>query len=71
MESECTNSDIEGAYVQKADPEDTLIYLVPLCKKHRESKEELEILDTCAFVSTNIKTTCGRSGSKTLGENEL
>ena len=85
LEKDCTNIDIDGCYVQKTDgldlqsvgldlqsrPKDSSIYLIPLCQKHRESTTELEILDTCKFVSTDLKTTCGRTTAIEVKEGEL
>ncbi len=78
LEADCRNHEVDGSYVTKSKTDsttneqiDSAIYLIPLCQEHRESKEELDILDTCIFVTTDLKTTCGRRDSKELKEGEL
>jgi hypothetical protein len=55
----CGKKDLQGIHVQKLDPNDTEIYIVPLCKEHAESKAELNILEATKLVSADLKKTCG------------
>jgi hypothetical protein len=71
VEKNCNETDIEGAHVQLADSEDTILYIVPLCSKHRKSKEILSIIDSCKLVSADINTTCGVAGMAYLKEGEI
>lgn len=57
----CTNKDIEGAHVQKANSEDEKWYICPLCKEHNHSKGTFEILSHVDLASANKKITCERS----------
>ena len=71
VEQGCNEIDIEGAHVSKSESEDTTLYIVPLCSKHRASKEILSIIDSCKLVSADINTTCGVEGVFYLKEGEL
>ena len=58
-ESSCTEKDqLVGAHVQKADSSDKKWYIIPFCKKHNASSEELEIYNNYSLVSANKKETC-------------
>jgi hypothetical protein len=59
----CSNIDLAGCPVIRSNPEDNNIYIIPLCKEHSQSKEELKILPSCPFVSANLKITCGDAGT--------
>ena len=71
VEIGCNETYIEGAHVQLAESEDTTIYIVPLCSKHRKSKETLSIIDSCKLVSADINKTCGVAGMVYLKEGEI
>lgn len=55
-EKSCTNTDLVGAHVQKADSLDDNWYIIPLCKIHNASSGILEVYGP--FVSANKKGTC-------------
>ena len=55
----CSESSLKGVYVQRTDPDDTRIYVVPLCEKHSESKEAIEISDHAKLITADITKTCG------------
>ena len=55
----CGKVDIIGTHVQKTDHKDQTIYILPLCTKHSESKEELNILPSTKFVLADPLKTCG------------
>jgi len=55
----CGKVDIVGAHVQKTDPNDKTIYILPLCKEHSESAIELNILPSTKFVLADLIKTCG------------
>ena len=59
----CPNIDLIGCAVTKSNPEDTNIYIIPLCKAHSESKDEMKIVPSCPLVSANLKITCGEAGT--------
>ena len=71
VEQGCNGTDLEGAHVQLADSDDTAIYIVPLCSKHRASKEILSIIDSCKLISADINKTCGVEGMTYLKEGEI
>jgi len=66
----CNNFDMVGSHIQKVDSEDQDIYIIPLCKKHSESDEVLEIFNDIPLVSANVKTTCLNNASITLEQGE-
>jgi hypothetical protein len=57
-ESNCINKDLVGAHVQKSSLTDNSWYIIPLCKAHNNSSEELEVLSDIKFVSANKSLTC-------------
>lgn len=57
-EKSCTNKDLVGAHVQKANSTDTNWYIIPLCNAHNQATRELEVSDTYRLVSANKKETC-------------
>jgi hypothetical protein len=61
VEKTCRNTDLLGAHVQKANSSDSNWYIVPLCNSHNKSSGELDISDSCTFVSANRKETCEKS----------
>ena len=71
VEKNCNETDIEGTHVQLADSEDTTIYIVPLCSKHRASKEIISIIDSCKLISADINKTCGVASMAYLKDGEI
>lgn len=59
-EVSCTNTDLVGAHVQKADSYDSAWYIYPLCNKHNQAGGTLEVSDTYKLVSANKSQTCER-----------
>lgn len=55
-EKSCTETKLVGAHVQKMTSDDW--FIIPLCKKHNNSKEDLEVVDSTVFVSANRSKTC-------------
>jgi|ERR1035437_7790800 hypothetical protein len=55
----CSGTDLTGVHVQRTDPDDTRIYVVPLCEKHGKSKEAIEISDHTKLITADITKTCG------------
>lgn len=51
-------NDLVGAHVQKADSDDNKWYIIPFCKTHNASTEELEIYSDYTLVSANKSKTC-------------
>jgi hypothetical protein len=60
-EKKCTETDLVGAHVQKANSTDSSWYIIPLCKKHNKSEGEIEISDDFMLVSANKKETCEKN----------
>lgn len=58
-EVNCWSRDLVGSHVIKVDSNDQKTYIVPLCKAHNKSTEEIEI-GTTTLVSANVQETCGR-----------
>ncbi len=60
-EKRCLHKPEVGAHVQKAHSGDARWYIIPLCKAHNgETGKSLDIIDTVALVSANVKDTCGK-----------
>jgi hypothetical protein len=57
-EKSCIGTDLVGAHVQKTTS-DLKWYIIPLCKTHNASKDELEVVESTVFVSANKSETCG------------
>jgi hypothetical protein len=57
--SNCSASNLTGTHVQRTDPDDSRIYVVPLCEKHCNSREAIEISDHTKLISADISKTCG------------
>lgn len=57
--SACTNTDLVGAHVQKANSTDEKWYIVPLCRAHNNSAEVLDVGAT-ALVPANRSETCDK-----------
>jgi hypothetical protein len=57
-EKNCTNKDIVGAHVQKANSTNKSWYIIPLCQSHNKSTSDLETVESCTLVSANKKETC-------------
>ena len=49
-----------GAFVQTAEAGDLNWYVLPLCRKHSESKAPLEVSPFTPLVSANVKETCAK-----------
>jgi hypothetical protein len=54
----CTNTDLVGAHVQKADSPDNKWYIYPLCNAHNQHKGELDVSSAYKLVSANKQETC-------------
>ncbi len=59
-EIKCTNKDLVGAHVQKADSTDNNWYIIPLCNSHNQSTGIMEVSDSYKLVSANKKETCDK-----------
>jgi len=57
-EAGCISEDMVGAHVQKANSDDNRWYIVPLCKLHNLSTNELEVVGP--LISANREETCER-----------
>ena len=57
----CSNIDLIGCPVTKFNSKDKGIYIIPFCKEHSKSTEELKILPSCPFVSADLTITCGEA----------
>ncbi|AEW85175.1 hypothetical protein B0A78_12095 [Flavobacterium columnare NBRC 100251 = ATCC 23463] len=58
-EKSCSEKkDLVGAHVQKSDSSDMSWYIIPLCKTHNKSTDDLEITTSRKLVSANKKETC-------------
>ena len=55
----CSNIDLIGCGVTKIRKKDESIYIIPMCKKHSQSEDEMKILPSCPLISADIKITCG------------
>jgi hypothetical protein len=53
--------DLVGAHVKKTNVKDNIWYIIPLCKKHNNSTDELEIRDHIVLVPANVAETCGKN----------
>ena len=62
-ERTCTNSDLVGGHVKKADGFDDDFYIFPLCNRHNQSSGILEVSDSYALVSARMSQTCGASAA--------
>lgn len=58
QEVACTNKDLVGAHVQKANSLDNKWYIYPLCNKHNRHDGELEVSDAFKLVPANKNETC-------------
>jgi hypothetical protein len=70
---DCQEGRISGTHVQKSEMTDTIvdsvvtkseltdskIYILPLCEKHANELEELDIRPLSVFANANTKETCG------------
>jgi len=61
IEKSCINKDLVGAHIQKANSTDQNWYIIPLCKTHNASTEEIEISDSYKLVSANKNLSCEKS----------
>jgi hypothetical protein len=57
-EKTCTNKELVGAHVQKADSTDSYWYIIPLCHSHNKTTGELELSDGYRLVRANKQVTC-------------
>jgi len=57
-EKSCAGTNLVGAHVQIDNSKDNNWYIVPLCKKHNASTEELELFEGTALAPANKKKTC-------------
>jgi hypothetical protein len=55
---DCYRTDIVGAHVQKYNSTNRNWYIVPLCREHNQSTNDLEISENVAFASANTSRTC-------------
>ena len=58
-EVSCINKDLVGSHVIMANGDDQKTYIVPLCKAHNMSTDEIDI-GSSTLVSSNVQETCGR-----------
>jgi hypothetical protein len=58
--STCLNKAEDGAHVQRANSSDEKWYIIPLCKAHNHTADELAILDSTLLVHANVRETCGK-----------
>ncbi len=56
----CSNKDLAGAHVQKAEGWDDKWYILPLCSAHNQSQTELVVSGTYRLVPANKAETCER-----------
>jgi len=59
----CIKTELVGAHVQKAFSSDNRWYIIPLCKVHNGSIQEIEISDSIILVSANKEETCEKRKS--------
>lgn len=60
----CTDDATVGGHVQKVGSSDTGTYIVPLCDKHNQTTEAMEINESkTPLVSANVSQTCGKNQS--------
>ncbi len=67
---ECCEHELVGSHVKKAGSDEKEIYIIPLCKEHSESEEEMDIYNDVPLVSANVKKTCRANSSTTLKDGE-
>lgn len=56
--TDCLETELVGAHVQRDTLYDKNSYVIPLCKMHNKSKSVLEISDIYVLVPANKKKTC-------------
>ena len=58
-EKSCTNKDLQGAIVQKANTNTNTntdyYYIIPLCTIHCTTDEEMEVLETLVTANRNLR----------------
>ena len=57
---DCLEKELVGAHVQKAEGNNESWYILPICNKHNQSKDVLEVSDAWKLVSANKKETCDK-----------
>jgi hypothetical protein len=55
----CSKPAEVGAHVRKDDKKDQKWYIIPLCKKHNNQTEELEVSASTDFVPAIVSSLCG------------
>ncbi len=67
---DCSGFDVLGSHVIKEDSGDKEIYIIPLCKEHAVSTEEMDIFNDVPMVSADVKKTCRANSSVMLQDGE-
>ena len=62
----CLDDATVGGHVHKEGSSDRATYIIPLCDKHNQETQAMEIDESkTPLVSANVSETCGKNQSKT------